>query len=347
MAVTAYVGEPGSGKTYEVVSEVVLPALREGRRVVSNIRGLHFDEMKAYLVVECGVPEERIGELHLVDVEEPGKPDFFYTETNQGTVVRPGDLVVLDECWRWFGKGMVINKAMFEFFRMHRQYVDAKGVSCDVVLISQSIQDIDRKVLVVVEKHFRMEKYKAFGSKKRYSVEMFNGYKVSGNARVRLLARKYNPRFFPFYSSYAGKGGDEREVDKRFNIWKSPFFLVGVPCALVLVVLGIWGVFRFLSSSKAPKPAEVASESKGGARASPGAPVVPVPVVSDWRTVGVVTRGSRQVFVVEQEGRYRFIFDSPDFRIDGLDVKVGVDGKAATGYSGSVPRAGSANSFGK
>jgi zona occludens toxin len=303
--------------------------------------------MNAYLMVECGVPEERSGELHLVDVEDPGKSDFFYTETNQGAVVRLGDLVVLDECWRWFGKGMVINKAMFEFFRMHRQYVDAKGVSCDVVLISQSIQDIDRKVLVVVEKHFRMEKYKAFGSKKRYSVEMFNGYKVSGNARVRLLARKYNPRFFPFYSSYAGKGGDEREVDKRFNIWKSPFFLVGVPCALVLVALGIWGVFRFFSLSKAPKPIEAVSESKGGARASPGASVVLAPGVSEWRSVGLVSHGSRQVFVVEQEGRYRFIFDSPEFRIDGLDVKVGVDGKAATGYSGSVPRAGGANSFGK
>src|SRR5262249_37097603 len=109
MAVTAYVGEPGSGKTYEVVSEVVLPALREGRRVISNIRGLHFDEMKAYLMVECGVAESAIGELLIVAVEEPGKPNFFYTESNTDSVVRPGDLVVLDECWRWFAKGMVIN----------------------------------------------------------------------------------------------------------------------------------------------------------------------------------------------------------------------------------------------
>src|SRR5437764_152067 len=115
MAVTAYVGEPGSGKTYEVVTEVVLPALREGRRVVSNIRGLHYDEMKAYLMVDCTVAEEALGELVLVDVEDPGKPNFFYTEAQPESVVRPGDLVVLDECWRWFGKGMTINKAMFEF----------------------------------------------------------------------------------------------------------------------------------------------------------------------------------------------------------------------------------------
>ncbi len=345
MAVTAYVGEPGSGKTYEVVTEVVLPALKEGRRVVSNIRGLHYDEMKAYLMVEGGVPEASIGELVIVDVEDPGKPNFFYTESNTDAVVRPGDLVVLDECWRWFGKGMVINKAMFEFFRMHRQYVNAKGVSCDVVLISQSIQDIDRKVLVVIEKHFRMEKYKAFGTKSRYSVEMFNGYKVSGNQRVRLLVRKYNARFFPFYSSYAGKGGDEREVDKRFNIWKSPFFLIGMPCAVVVAGLGIWGTLRFLTKGAAPKTAVSASQERAGTVPSSQSP--PGPAVSEWRSVGVISRGERQVFVVEQDGRYRFIAESPDFRIDGLDVKVRVDGKAATGFSGSAPRAGAAPGFGK
>jgi hypothetical protein len=115
----------------------------------------------------------------------------------------------------------------------------------------------------------------------------------------------------------------------------------------VLVALGIWGVFRFLSFSKAPKAAESVLETKGGTRASPGASLVLAPVVSEWRSVGIVSYGSRNVFVVEQEGRYRFIFDSPEFRIDGLDVKVGVDGKAATGYSGSVPRAGGVNSFGK
>ena len=345
MAVTAYVGEPGSGKTYEVVTEVVLPALREGRRVVSNIRGLHYDEMKAYLMVDCAVPEAAIGELRLVDVEDPGTPSFFYTESNTDSVVRPGDLVVLDECWRWFGKGMPINKAMFEFFRMHRQYVDAKGVSCDVVLISQSIQDIDRKVLVVIEKHFRMEKYKAFGSKKHYSVEMFNGYKVSNNARVRLMTRKYDPRFYPFYSSYAGKGGDEREVDKRFNIWKSPFFVIGIPCAVVVAGLGMWGTLRFFAKGTAAKPAAVRQEKAAGAPAEKAQGSAPA--VSEWRSVGFVSRGARNVFVVEQEGRYRFVAGTPDFLIDGLDVKVGVDGKAATGFSGSVPRGSGAAVLGR
>jgi hypothetical protein len=116
---------------------------------------------------------------------------------------------------------------------------------------------------------------------------MFNGYRVSGNARVRLMVRKYNKRFFPFYSSYAGKGGDEREVDRRFNVWKSPLFLIGMPCAVLLVGGGMWGVVRFLTQAKAPKVEVTAKQEKSG-----GMPAQkPVAPVSEWRSVGVISDG--------------------------------------------------------
>ena len=43
MAIKAYTGIMGSGKTYEVVSEVIRTALAQGRRVVSNIAGLNYE----------------------------------------------------------------------------------------------------------------------------------------------------------------------------------------------------------------------------------------------------------------------------------------------------------------
>ena len=52
---------PGSGKTYEVVSQVILTALRTGRRVVANIAGLHYEEMRAYLLVDEYLAEKQIG----------------------------------------------------------------------------------------------------------------------------------------------------------------------------------------------------------------------------------------------------------------------------------------------
>ena len=40
MAILAYVGIPGSGKSYEVVSSVILEHFKKGRRIVSNIVGV-------------------------------------------------------------------------------------------------------------------------------------------------------------------------------------------------------------------------------------------------------------------------------------------------------------------
>ncbi|HGW7889845.1 TPA: zonular occludens toxin domain-containing protein, partial [Escherichia coli] len=44
MAISAYVGVPGSGKSFEVVRSVIIPAVAQGRRVVSNIYGLNAEK---------------------------------------------------------------------------------------------------------------------------------------------------------------------------------------------------------------------------------------------------------------------------------------------------------------
>ncbi|EGJ3415938.1 hypothetical protein IHC78_002873 [Salmonella enterica subsp. houtenae] len=36
MAISAYIGIPGSGKSYEAVCNVIIPAFTSGRRVVTN-----------------------------------------------------------------------------------------------------------------------------------------------------------------------------------------------------------------------------------------------------------------------------------------------------------------------
>ncbi|EPZ1805653.1 zonular occludens toxin domain-containing protein, partial [Escherichia coli] len=41
MPISAYVGSLGSGKSYEVVSSVIVPACASGRRVVTNIYGIN------------------------------------------------------------------------------------------------------------------------------------------------------------------------------------------------------------------------------------------------------------------------------------------------------------------
>ncbi|MBJ3095365.1 hypothetical protein JGB36_23440 [Salmonella enterica subsp. enterica serovar Derby] len=49
MAINLYVGLQGAGKSYESVKSVVLPALAQGQRVVSNIEGLDSEKVYAYV----------------------------------------------------------------------------------------------------------------------------------------------------------------------------------------------------------------------------------------------------------------------------------------------------------
>jgi len=347
VACTAYCGFPGSGKSYEVVTEVIVPALRSGRRVVSNISGLHYEEMRAYLLEE-GTTEAAIGSLECVDNERVSAP-LFWAQDGRETLVKPGDLVVIDECWRWMSAGGNIPPSMYAFFREHRHFVDAAGVSCDIVLITQAISDLDRKVRVIIEKHFVMEKLKRLGLSKQYSVDVYNKFSSTKANFLRRMLRTYNKKFFCFYTSYDGKGGDEREVDKRINVFRSPGFWMMAALVPVLFGFGAWGTYRLYS-----KHAEPEKKPETGAVAVEGGKPSAVPAASSaaagsrgggsgadesWRVIGYYRSGGTGVFMMQGGERVRFIYAPDSYRVGSLNVEVIVGERLFASYGGAaVPR---------
>jgi zona occludens toxin len=85
MAINIYSGVMGSGKTYEVISSVVIPALCQGRRVVTNIRGVNNDLIRAYCSEKLDIPLEKIGYVVSVSDEEVRHKDFFPTHETHET----------------------------------------------------------------------------------------------------------------------------------------------------------------------------------------------------------------------------------------------------------------------
>ncbi len=201
MAINAYTGLMGSGKSYEVVENVILPALLSGRRVVTNVANLQQEEINAYLVEKCNAQLDNLGKIVQVSNDDILKADFFPVEVPSGvlasvSVVLPGDLIVVDECWRFWASGLKIAPAHMTFFRMHRHFVDPDSkVTCDIVLVVQDISDLDRKLKVVVENTYRMAKHKSLGSVSRYRVDIFASYKTA-RPPIRSLQRKYNKEIF-------------------------------------------------------------------------------------------------------------------------------------------------------
>lgn len=366
MSIKCYVGRMGSGKSYEVVSVVILEALRRGRRVVSNIAGLNYLEFRE-LLVEQGTSDDEIGQLVQVDHEEVLKPTFWRCDSDGSegidSFIKPGDLVALDEIWRfWNGfseKGM--SARVMNFYRMHRHFThEQTGVCCDVALITQDIGDVARKVRAVVEETYRMQKHTAVGSTKYYRVDVYAGGRVVGKP-LNSIQRQYDPRYFPLYSSHSQKkegaaNAVEENIDGRGNILKGAIFKIVLPIGLLLSIGFFWVVYRFFfpaGSEKPAKAADVAAVEKPG-RSSLGSGQNPADreklrqgdkpgglgdISDKWRVAGLYSAGDRTAYMLtDTAGRTRILYDAPGARINGLLIQIRLpEGGYATSFSGAAP----------
>lgn len=343
MAIKAYVGRMGSGKTYEVVTEVILGALRNGRRVVSNIAGLNYEAMKAFLVGE-GIPEDLVGELVSIDHAKVSEPTFWRTdkdvELGIEAFIQPGDVLALDEIWRfWNGfstkddDGKKRPDRVMNFFRMHRHFTHPEtGIACDVALITQDPMDLSRQIRSVVEETYYMEKLTAIGSTKRYRVDIFQGGRMSRRP-LRQLQRSYNSELFCLYSSHSQKKeghADAREenIDKRGNIFQGALFRVVLPLGLVVGGFAVWNVYKFFKPPES-KPAISSASAPGpvsalGTAAAPSMPLPPKPISptysDEWRVVGYVQHGGA-FRILLSDGQVPRLLSPASFNISAVSLE--------------------------
>lgn len=349
MSINAYVGLQGSGKSYEFVSVPMLDAVMQGRRVVTNVAGINEDLVHEYLVNKRDADADKLGKIIHVSNERISEPLFFPDEEKPEleTVVKGGDLVAVDEAWRFWGTdcGKLTHEHM-QFFRMHRHYVHADtAVACDVVLMTQDITGLHRSVKNVIEFAFRMQKHKALGFASRYRVEIYEGWKLNAKTRIDDRQKKYRPEIFPLYQSYAGGKGMETAIDKRQNILANKTLWMYAIGTILFIGIGsylAWSFFHRAPSSGAGSNSASGSGVVSLNAASGSQPtsaqtksVNEKPVYSEtWRYAGEYQAGgNRWIVVVDSFGRMRV--ESPSmFHSSGLSVIGEVDGEKVSRWSG-------------
>lgn len=353
MTIKLYTGRMGSGKTYEVVSEVILGAVRRGRRVVSNIAGLDVAAMHALLIAE-GVPEDKLGSVVMFAHDEVTKPNFWRTDSSGASeadsFIQPGDLLALDEIWRFWsglgktdGEGKKRPPSVMNFFRMHRHFIhEQTGVACDVALITQDVMDLSRDVRSVVEETYYMEKLTAVGSTKRYRVDIYQAGRIRGKP-LRSIQRSYDPKYFPLYSSHSQKkegGADavEENIDKRGNVLSGWFFKILLPLLIPLLALCAWGIWSFFHPADKTKPAQTSTANSEGAAKADSVPAKKPdepPIADRWKVVGWYETGGT-VRVTLSDGAMTRVLLSPDkLKISGSSIEVGLpEGGFATSWTG-------------
>lgn len=339
MSINAYTGLQGSGKSYEVTSSVIVPAIAAGRRVVTNIDGISQDKIHEYLISKGKANPGKLGAVVHVTNERILEAAFFPDEEKPeiDSVVKAGDLVAIDEAWRfWPADGGKLSHEHMQFFRMHRHYTHQEtGVACDVALMIQDISGLHRSVKNVVEFSFRTTKHKALGISKRYRIEVFEGYKQLRTNAISRYQKEYDPVFFPLYKSYASSNGMEAAIDGRINIF-SRWWLFPLSFAVLLAfVWGCYTLYRFFS------PSSHSPQIKPSAIAAPGQLLSPdvskPPAFSQtWRITGMVmVGGMNYVVLAGPTGRLRYEHPS-NFMNTGLAMAGKVDGETVTYYTGSL-----------
>lgn len=253
MTVSLYTGHVGSGKSYEVVKFVILPALERGRAVVSNIDGLNQQAISDYLEAQgCEQP----GDLVCVGREEMARSDFFPVRKADGSYVASrwvplGALVVIDEAHHLWGADNAVSKEHFVFLTEHRHITAEDGTACDLVLISQAVGQVALKVKRLIQFSVDCKQLRALGLTKKYSTCVYEGYKQSGRFVMSRATKTYDPKIFKLYSSFAAKNGKVLNTDKRFSIWNNKLFWMG----FVVAVGGLIGSVGYLVHSVSPKKA--------------------------------------------------------------------------------------------
>ncbi|MDE9460836.1 zonular occludens toxin family protein [Xenorhabdus bovienii] len=344
MPITAYVGVPRSGKSYEVVKSVIVPAIASGRRVVSNIYGLNEEKIKAYcLKKNKKLSPDDLGDVVHVENSQCLLEDFLPSMDNQETFCKAGDLVVIDEVWRVWGSEKDIPKNHRSFISEHGHFVDKDtGVMSDLVVINQSVSDIPRFIKNRIETTYRMQRHLSLGMNQRYRVDIFNQAKITKANRITFHQEKYDKAIFELYKSVEGNSHNQQRTDARQSVFSSKKLLIKMvllPVGMSVAAYFVYGFFNQPSNTntndESQKQAISASQLSSSSVPSNYSPVK-LTLSDKWRITGELTKdGKAYVILADKQGRLR-LEPRSQFQYNGRLLQGEIDGQLVNYYSGGL-----------
>lgn len=245
MACSVLYGAPGAGKTCYAVGHFVLPALLEGRKVITNIP-LKMD----YLTLIKEIPKELIS-IKMGSNENPydafKSVDDFKDDWRNKKNQAP--LIVVDEahfCLKNNKNHEQVEKIV-EFFSTHRQ------AGYDIVLITQGYASLPKKALERVSNYYQVKK-KLMLSKSQFSLTI----RDEDKKEIGSVLKKYDKEFFKCYKSHLlsdGEVGEDLTIKGVKNVFlRKEFLMLYVAVVLVFYVLAKNGFgFAFLDEDKLKK----------------------------------------------------------------------------------------------
>lgn len=257
-------GAPGGGKSYEAVVYHILPALQQGRKVITNL-SLKLEAIeplypnaRELIEIRTGTKAERpevdwekaqalYQRFGIAHKQRQFNPSAFSNVADYGDPWRhpetgSGPLYVIDECHICLPR-LSTPVSVEEWYSLHRHE------SADVLLITQSYGKVNKAIIDLVQVVYRVRKNVAFGSSGSYTHKVQDG--IRGEV-VNTSIRRYEKRYFKFYQSHTKGGGQELQANDITPFWKRwPFMGVGI-CASVLIYMFSTQDMNFLKTPQKP-----------------------------------------------------------------------------------------------
>lgn len=216
-------GIPGSGKSYEAVVYQILEALKQGRKVITNLP-LMVDQFAAMdpqyrPLIELRVrPAPVRGTWDATRMDESGNGNAFELFEDGRTEPAESDANLFGTVWCFWtdwrhpdpkkkGQGPLFaidechvalpangtEKEVVEWFKLHRHF------GCDVLLMTQSFRDINQPIARLMDILIKVRKANVIGKADHYIRKVHGGYRGAEMSREQ---RKYRPEMFRLYKSH-------------------------------------------------------------------------------------------------------------------------------------------------
>lgn len=344
--ITALLGRPGAGKSYEAVVFQIIPAAKEGRLVVTNIP-INLDAVEKYYGAETAA-HIRIVKTEYGDygLKRPfSEPDDFLVHKDWQNAKGQGPLFVVDETHLCIGRDA--KKEVLEYLSMHRHY------GHDIIVMSQSPTKLHKDLRDMIEVSYRCVKKSVFGDDTHYIKKTYHGCAVRNTEFVHEEEREYKAQYFQFYKSHTQSGSSVFEASaKDVKAVLNPYKKLSLAMMLIGALAAIFLFKSMMFPANAKSETQIAapgqdivsnspqSQSAQAAFSAPAAKAIQKPLFEDKRhpfyKLVLHVEGSatyydgkylvKQVwFSASQNGQFITRLNLGDLKLAGYDVTVLTD----------------------
>ncbi|MCR9089896.1 MAG: hypothetical protein NXI11_00905 [Proteobacteria bacterium] len=294
MSIIAYTGLPGAYKTYSAVENWIIPALRDGRTVVHNLK---LREEACYAA--SGGKGKLIQVPRYDDDAEADAGEYARRADELIELTPPGAVSIIDEIWQYWPAGVAVSKVPrrhLSFFKEHRQRLEPEPPhrAAEMLVIDQDLGTaVAHWIRALVESTYIHTKLDDVGASNRFRVDIYRRAQSIDKPREKQFTRscygKFKQEVGDCYITHARtegaadfEAGLETKVDKRNTIWGSFRVRAAIASVLLMPFVAWWLVesynnLAFGEATKEPPEREVVTPAQPKPIQQPVARAAPVP----------------------------------------------------------------------